>query len=72
MKIARWDDDVTKGLKTNRTTEDMLNMKIPGRWSVVPFMDQKDPQKGWAVPFVTGHSYRINWGDGLKVSRMKM
>jgi len=44
MKIARWDDDVTKGLKTNRTTEDMLNMKIPGRWSVVPFMDQKDPQ----------------------------
>ena len=32
-------------------------------YSIVPFKDKSNPSNGWAVPFVTGHKYKINWGD---------
>lgn len=41
-------------------------------FSRVPWKDIKDPANGWAVPFITGHTYRINWGDGLDWTEMKM
>lgn len=73
MKITQWDDSVVKGLKTNKTMEAMLNMELDGRpWSVVPFKEESNPSDGWAIPFVTKHAYRFNWGDGIQISRMLM
>lgn len=72
MKITQWDDDVIKSFKTNRTFEAMLNEELPNKWSVVPFRPRKEPDNGWAMPFVTGHTYRINWGDGIDFTQMMM
>jgi hypothetical protein len=30
------------------------------------------PNNGWAVPFVTGHKYRVHWGEGLDFEKMLM
>lgn len=29
------------------------------------------PSKSWAVPFVTGHKYRIHWGQNVDFTQMK-
>ena len=31
-------------------------------YSVVPYKTKLLPKAGWAVPFVTGHKYKISWG----------
>ena len=30
---------------------------------VVNFRPRRDPTNHWAVPIVTGHKYRLSWGD---------
>jgi len=40
-------------------------------YSLIPYKAKLDP-KGWAVPFVTGHSYRMHWQTGLDFLFMTM
>lgn len=47
-------------------------------YSVEFFKSKKDPTNSWALPFVTGHKYRMYWDKGqlnwtnmrVEVSRM--
>ena len=32
-------------------------------YGVIPFKDKQDPS-GWAIPFVTGHKYKVSFGSG--------
>lgn len=51
-------------------TSDYINSN---NYSIVPFKDKKDPMFAWAVPFVTGHKYKINWGStGLDFTQMEV
>ena len=31
-----------------------------------------DPLNSWAVPYVTGHKYKVHWRYGLDFTRMQM
>ena len=41
-------------------------------YGTVPFKVFKDPSYGWAMPYVTGHRYRLHWGRGLDFTTMTM
>lgn len=61
MKIAPFDDSYTSTLST--TALDTYK----STWSNYSEVFQKDklsPSNSWAVPFVTGHKYRITWDKG--------
>jgi len=30
------------------------------------------PTNGWAIPLITNHRYRINWGEGLDFTKMQI
>ena len=39
---------------------------------MVPFKQKQSPSNAWAMPYVTGHEYRVHWGEGLDFTRMKV
>lgn len=39
-------------------------------YSVAIFKSKLKPSDGWAMPFVTGHRYRVHWAEGLDFERM--
>lgn len=41
-------------------------------FTVMPFKNKLNPSNGWAVPFVTGHKYRVHWAEGLDFETMQM
>ena len=42
------------------------------QYSVVLFKDRTDPDDGWAMPYITNHTYKINWGFGLDFTSMRL
>lgn len=34
-------------------------------YSQVVFKKLQQPDNGWAMPYVTGHKYRVQWATGL-------
>lgn len=70
LRIARWDSSLEASLtsESQRTAylDDIAN------YSVVPFKAKKNPANGHAVPFVTGHSYRLHWDSGLDFTQLKV
>lgn len=34
-------------------------------YSLVMYKMKKDPMDSWAMPYVTGHRYRLHWESGL-------
>ena len=41
-------------------------------YSEIEFKDKLKPSNGWAVPYITGHKYRLHWLRGLDFERMQM
>lgn len=41
-------------------------------FTIMPFKSKLNPNNGWAVPFVTGHKYRVHWAEGLDFETMTM
>ena len=41
-------------------------------YSIVPYKQKQDPMNGWAMPYVTGHRYRLHWESGLDFDTMKI
>ena len=41
-------------------------------YSVVSFKTKLKPSNGWAIPFVTGHKYRVHWAEGLDFEEMRI
>ena len=50
--------------------KDFLYDKTKKNFSAIPFKLSGNPSNGWAVPFVTGHKYRVHWGEGLDFEKM--
>jgi len=68
LKIAKFDPADVAKMKEAGTLEAYLNSE--SNYSVVPFRPKLKPSKGWAMPYVTGHSYRIHWRRGLDFDTM--
>jgi hypothetical protein len=68
LRILRYDDDL---LKAQPDKEAYINDQK--EYASMPFKLKKDPSNGWAVPFVTGHKYKIHWGmTGLDFTDAKV
>jgi hypothetical protein len=63
MKVAKWDLPIERGFATEEDRQAHLDDE--GNYSVVPFKEKLLPNNAWAMPFVTGHRYRVHWGEGL-------
>jgi hypothetical protein len=63
LKIAQWDYDFEQTVLANNETKFEFEQNTNGVWSTVEYKDEKNPRKNWAVPYVTGHRYRIHWGE---------
>ena len=44
----------------------------PCDYSLMPFTRYKLPNNAWAVPFVTGHKYKVHWRMGLDWNRIRL
>jgi hypothetical protein len=63
MKIARFDDVDITSMKSEGTYETYIDNE--DNYSLVVFKDKLKPRNGWAMPYVTGHTYRVHWERGL-------
>jgi hypothetical protein len=51
----------------------IAHVKDKTNFSTIIFKAKKDPANGWAVPFVTGHSYRVHFGmTGINFENLKV
>ena len=70
MKIANWDHATENGLTTDEDRQAYLDDR--SNYSTVPFKEKQKPTNGWAMPYVTGHRYRVHWAEGLDFTQMKV
>jgi len=71
LKVLPYDDDLwlENGGPHNKT-EYMLNRSNYGHFN---FRPKEKPMNSWAVPFVTGHKYKIHWGEaGIDFEQMSI
>jgi hypothetical protein len=68
LKIYQWDDELIEAM-----TEEELEayLEDSSNYSEIPYKAKQDPI-GWAVPYVTGHVYRMHWQTGLDFLTMTM
>ena len=67
MYIAVYDDNKLKMNGTVADKEAQENkdyINDVNNYGEVKWKEYQDPGKSWAVPMVTGHKYRIQWGAG--------
>jgi hypothetical protein len=58
LKILRYDDDLLA------EQEDMDAYLVDAaNYGSIDWKKLKDPSRGWATPFVTGHKYKLHWGQ---------
>ena len=69
MKILKYDDSI---INAKSPTDLETYLTLEDNYSVVPFKPKLDPSNGWAMPYVTGHKYKIHWRNGLDFTRMRM
>ena len=68
MKVARFDKSDVASMTSAGTLEAYLEDSI--NYSIVDFRSKLKPSKAWAMPYVTGHNYRIHWRRGLDWEKM--
>jgi hypothetical protein len=62
----KWDDSILANVNISQ----YINSNS---YSIVPWKDKRDPSNAWAIPFVTGHKYKISWGSmGLDFTSMQV
>lgn len=67
MKVLRYDD--AQIAEYSNATEYLLNKT---EYATMLFLMKAKPNKAWATPFVTGHKYKLHWGQtGLDWERME-
>lgn len=59
MRIVKMDDNI---FTTMSDTDKVAYFANDTAYSNLPWKEKGDPSHGWAVPFVTGHKYKIHWG----------
>lgn len=71
MKIARWEDDIEANITSNDTyltefTQD-VNHEYFSRYQ---WRKGPKPNDAWTWPVITGHRYRIHWGEANDIENM--
>jgi len=69
LRAILWDDSVITAMDNATLDAYKLNMSNYGNFD---FKEKSDPMNGWAVPFVTGHKYKVHWGTGIPMEEMKI
>ena len=59
MKVLIYDDDLLNSNGFNKT-DYLLNQT---NYTSIQFRPKLDPMDCWPVPLVTGHKYKISWGN---------
>ena len=59
MKVLIYDDELLNRDGFNKT-EYLLNRT---NYTSIEFRPKLDPSNSWPVPLVTGHKYKISWGN---------
>lgn len=62
MRIMQWNDDQVTALEADEAYVKTDYVFNADNGSLVPFKDKSNPSSGWAVPFVTGNTYRVYVG----------
>jgi len=70
MKIARFDDYDITNTPAERGDAYETYIDNDDNYSLVKFKDKQKPNNGWAMPYVTGHRYRVHWERGLDFDQM--
>lgn len=69
FKIIRYDDETITEYGGNKTEY----LADKSNYGTILFKEKLDPMNGWAVPFVTGHKYKIHFGmTGLDYEELIM
>lgn len=65
---------ITAAEEVKKTTDKTLQAFLDDEdnYGIVPFKEKKDPSSAWAMPFITGHRYRLHWEAGLDFDKMKI
>jgi hypothetical protein len=74
LKVLRYDDaefgDLVKDTKTNDTAPYIFNKT---NWGTVNWKLKQDPGSSNTGSFITGHKYRIHWGQvGIDFDSMRV
>lgn len=67
QKIAKYDNNDVSAMRADGTLEEYLDSN--DNYSQIIFKKALKPDNGWAVPYVTGHKYRVHWRRGLDFER---
>jgi len=71
IKIARWDDFIESNITSNDTylwefTQDVNHTYF----TKYQERNLPNPANSWTFPIVTGHRYRIHWGEANDIEQM--
>jgi hypothetical protein len=65
LRLLRYDDVLMLSQNREKYLENIDN------YSSMPFQAKGSPSNGWSIPFITGHKYKIHWGNvGLDFDQM--
>jgi hypothetical protein len=70
MRVTPHDQEDVEVMKSEETYQGYVDNSE--NYGNVPFKDKLNPSSSWAIPFVTGHEYRIHWETGMDFTEMKV
>jgi hypothetical protein len=62
MKITPFDTSDVAAMKADESYQEYVDNEE--NYGVIDMKEKLNPMNSWAIPFVTGHQYRIHWGEG--------
>jgi hypothetical protein len=70
FRVLNWDDDLINGMSEEEKTAYIDNK---AGYGMVYFKEKLKPMNNWAIGYVTGHKYKVHWGQtGLDWDSMSM
>lgn len=74
MNIIQWDNSILNAFNNDidpdDTTERDLYLADDDNYSRIFWKSKLKPNNAWAVPWVTGHTYRVTWANDLDYTQM--
>ena len=67
LNILPFDNPMINAMSTTKTEAYIADTS---KYSFIPWKDKLKPNNGWAVPYVTGHKYRVTWANDLDFTQM--
>jgi hypothetical protein len=73
VKVAKWDQEDQDAILADETTFETFRQDLDLEyWSWLEMREKKNPSNSWPIPVVTGHKYRIHWGENADFTAMRM